>query len=133
MQTRREYLASKGLATIGRGRFSADAKAELDRVRAEGMKFSDDPEFKVEKPKREPKPVKETKPAKEVKPSAKDAVYARPDWTTMQYIEFEAPAGKVYFKTPCINCGYSVSNCRCSDPSVWAGKFMNVKCGLVNR
>jgi hypothetical protein len=42
MQTQREYLASKGLAIAGaRGRFSREAKAELERVRAEGMEFSD--------------------------------------------------------------------------------------------
>jgi hypothetical protein len=42
MKTQREYLASKGLAIAGaRGRFSKEAKAELERVLADGMQFSD--------------------------------------------------------------------------------------------
>lgn len=41
MTTQREYLASLGLAKMGRGRFSVEAKAALARAVSEGMSFSD--------------------------------------------------------------------------------------------
>lgn len=43
MQTRREYLAGLNppLATMGRGRLSAEAHAKIDEMLAQGMKFSD--------------------------------------------------------------------------------------------
>lgn len=42
MQTRRDYLVSLGLAKAGRGKFSRDALAALDKARAGGMTFSDE-------------------------------------------------------------------------------------------
>jgi hypothetical protein len=52
MQTAREYLFGKGLAKAptGRGRFSREAHAELEKARKAGIQFSDDAP-KVEKPK----------------------------------------------------------------------------------
>ena len=41
MATEREYLVSKGLAKPSRGRFSGEAKAELERARAAGMVFDE--------------------------------------------------------------------------------------------
>jgi hypothetical protein len=42
MPTKREYLVSKKLAQPGRGRFSREAVAELERARQSGVTFSDD-------------------------------------------------------------------------------------------
>jgi hypothetical protein len=52
MQTAREFLFGKGLtkAPTGRGRFSREANAALDKARKAGTVFSDDAS-KVEKPK----------------------------------------------------------------------------------
>lgn len=43
MATKREYAISKGLAKPTRGRLSREAKAEIERARAQGMTFDDDP------------------------------------------------------------------------------------------
>lgn len=41
MVTQREYLVGLGLASPGRGRFSKDAHAALNKALSEGMKFTD--------------------------------------------------------------------------------------------
>lgn len=41
MQSKREYLVSKGLAKPGRGKFSNAAKEAIAKAEADGMKFSD--------------------------------------------------------------------------------------------
>lgn len=41
MQSKRDYLISKGLAKPGRGKFSNAGKAALAEAEASGMKFSD--------------------------------------------------------------------------------------------
>jgi hypothetical protein len=40
-QTKREWLVDQGLATAGRGRFSAAAKEALAKAEADGLTFSD--------------------------------------------------------------------------------------------
>lgn len=42
MPTKREYLVSKGLAKPGRGRFSREAVAALERARQDGTVFDDE-------------------------------------------------------------------------------------------
>lgn len=42
MPTKREYLVSKNLARPGRGRFSREAVAALERARQEGVIFDDE-------------------------------------------------------------------------------------------
>lgn len=54
MQTRKEYLVTKGLANAGRGRISEAGHKALDAARAKGITFSDD----VPKPKAKPREVK---------------------------------------------------------------------------
>src|ERR1700752_4403790 len=41
MQSKRDYLVSKGLAKPGRGKFSNAAKEELAKAEKAGVKFSD--------------------------------------------------------------------------------------------
>lgn len=63
MQTKREYLAGKGLAIAGaRGRLSAEAHKAIDLAHSQGVKFSDDNPItvtKITKPRaiKVPKPV----------------------------------------------------------------------------
>lgn len=116
MATQREYLVSKGLAQGTRGRFSGDAKAELARVRAEGMTFDDD---------QAPKPVKANveKPAedKPEKPKRQDhdkfPVHISPI-TNDETFAFEKPVGVVSSATACANCGYSLSYVDCGNTQV---------------
>jgi hypothetical protein len=72
MATEREWLASQGLAKLGRGRFSAEAKAALAKAKAEGMVFDKTAlelarEARQNKPKRERKAIQST--PKESRPS----------------------------------------------------------------
>jgi len=64
---KRDYLVSKGLAKPGKGRFSAAAKAALEKAIAEGVVF-DEPVAKPvsDKPKRAPKVAKEKAPSKDL-------------------------------------------------------------------
>ncbi|AXH49319.1 Lsr2-like DNA bridging protein [Streptomyces phage Blueeyedbeauty] len=72
MATEREWLVSQGLANPGRGRYSKDARAALDKAKAGGMKFDLTPAEKA-KLERANKPKKEKKASvqtpKEVRPS----------------------------------------------------------------
>ncbi|AXG66288.1 DNA bridging protein [Streptomyces phage Annadreamy] len=72
MATEREYLMSLGLAKEGRGRYSKDARAALDKAKADGMTFDLTAAEKAKlerqnKPKRERKVVSSA--PKEVRPS----------------------------------------------------------------
>jgi hypothetical protein len=72
MATEREYLVSLGLAKDGRGRFSAEAKAVLDKARKSGMQF-DKTAAEIAKEERlnKPKKVRTSAPviAKAARPS----------------------------------------------------------------
>lgn len=68
--TEREYLVSKGLAKPGRGRYSAEAKAELEKAKSEGMTF-DKTASQIAKEERQSKPQRKVVAAvpKESRPS----------------------------------------------------------------
>jgi hypothetical protein len=71
MPTERAFLVSKGLAKEGRGRFSAEAKAVLEKAKLDGMVFDKTPaEIAKEQRKNKPKKIqaKVTAP-KETRPS----------------------------------------------------------------
>lgn len=92
--TRREYLASKGLAKLGRGKFSAAAIAELDRARREdGIIFLDD-----DAPVKAPKPTG-PKPAAAPKPKRREdtGIAAEPQYryTEATHVAREVKSGKV--------------------------------------
>jgi hypothetical protein len=62
---KRDYLVSKGLAKPGKGRFSADAKAAIEKAISEGIVFDEPVAKPVSAPKaKAPKVVKEKAPAK---------------------------------------------------------------------
>jgi len=148
MTTQREYLCSLNppLAKPSRGRFSQAAKDALAAARATGMTFDDD-----NKPDPKPKRINTAMAAeaeassdldnpdsggaytaKEPKTTkANEHAPHRRNWTDQQYILFDEPAGMVYCKTPCANCGYSVNNCRCSEPAVF-DLSGSVKCKRVD-
>lgn len=119
MQTRREYLADLGLAKIGRGKFSTAAKAQLDKARSEGIKFSDEVVTEVVKPTGEKTTEVKTKPK-----GADFTPWVSPDDYRFPEAEYRAVAwvaGKrvVYgMREACNNCGASLTNHICNTPSV---------------
>jgi hypothetical protein len=106
MPSKREYLISKGLAQPGRGRFSREATAELERARQAGVVFSDeragsaqaDPESSV------PLPAGWTPPA-----PVKNYPVLR-DLKSM--IGYTAEGARVESGI-CFKCGMHVSRCPC--------------------
>lgn len=119
----REYLVSKGLAKPGRGKFSNDAKAELQRAMSSGMTFDDyKPTGRVVNA---PKPRVEVE--KTPKQKAEDSVYLPP--TDYRFPESEYKAvGRVDgvkhvwgMREVCSNCGYSLTNHGCNAPMVFGG------------
>ncbi|QOI67579.1 Lsr2-like DNA bridging protein [Streptomyces phage Beuffert] len=71
MATEREWLVSQGLAKMGRGRYSAEAKAALANAKANGMTF-DKTALELAKEARKNKPAKVRKvesAPKQVRPS----------------------------------------------------------------
>lgn len=112
MQSKREWLASKGLAKIGRGKFSNEAKAALAKAESEGMKFSDSPTGA-------PVTKSESK-TPEVKKDG-DSPYLSPDDFRFPEKEYHAKdaSGKTYSMRECCNtCRVSLTNHMCNTPSV---------------
>jgi hypothetical protein len=63
---KRDYLVSKGLAKPGKGRFSAEGKAAIEKAIAEGIVFDEPVAKPVSAPKaKAPKVVKEKAPARD--------------------------------------------------------------------
>lgn len=115
MQTRREYLASLGLAKIGRGKFSTAAKEQLVKARAEGIKFSDEVVTEVVKPTGET--TTEVKTRAKTEPPA----WVSPDEYRFPEGVWQAVAddGTVYgMREACNTCGLSLCDHRCQTPIV---------------
>lgn len=115
----REYLVSKGLAKAGRGKFSNDAKAELQRAMAAGMVFDDyKPTGRVVtvRPK-----VEVVKTPKE---KAMESDYISPSdfrFPESEYVAVYFEGGKrktVGMREVCSNCGYSLTNHGCNAPTI---------------
>jgi uncharacterized protein YigE (DUF2233 family) len=116
----REYLVSKGLAKAGRGKFSNDAKAELQRAMAAGMVFDDyKPTGRV---------VAQPKPKVEVEKTpvqrAQESTYISPTdfrFPESEYVAVYFEGGKrktVGMREVCSNCGYSLTNHGCNAPTI---------------
>lgn len=116
MQTRRDYLVSKGLAKAGRGKFSGAALAELDNARKAGIKFSDDqnsvPARQAAKIPGKPEPV--------VKSDPRDTPYLTPDEYRYPEAEYKALVGKkeVSLRECCNTCKVSLVNHACNAPTI---------------
>jgi hypothetical protein len=105
MPTKREYLISKDLARPGRGRFSREAVAELERARQSGMTFDD--EGGAGSADAEPAPsLPEYSPPPPIKnyPVLRD----------LQYVEGYTEEGHKVQSGVCFKCGLHVSRCPCS-------------------
>lgn len=116
----RDYLASKGLAIAGaRGKFSNAAKAELDRVMGEGMKFSDWPKVGTA-----PVPSKSGGPTKSspvAQQSPGDSPYLYPSdfrFPEAEYIAKDNKGNKYSMRECCNRCRVSLTNHMCDTPSV---------------
>lgn len=127
MPTKREYLFSKGLtkAPVGRGRFSAEAHAELAKATASGMTFSD-----VESVPAKVSAPKSVKPAKA--PTDRDVMTEAP----RRYPEGTTFTGSYTYKgkphTVTVNdkqacsCGMSLSHHRCLTPTAVVGPGVRI-------
>lgn len=116
MATKREWLHSKGLAKLGRGKFSNEAKAAITKAEAEGIVFDD---------------ATPTPKATTPKPAAPKAVTVKVETDDDLDIMFASElryAGKRWFakvngkrvevseKAACGNCKYSLIGHTCHDP-----------------
>jgi hypothetical protein len=118
MQTRREYLISKGLAKPTRGKLSREALAEIDRaIREDGMQFSDLQD--------RPVVVKRAKPdrPKDANESVTDenkyaAAFMRYPLDQEFTYTHEGKTYTVSARLACMPCGYSLVGHMCNDPVV---------------
>lgn len=105
MPTRREYLVSKNLAEPGRGRFSREAVAELERARQSGIIFSDEKES--------------GSASADPAPSQPEGWTARPiknypKIRDIDSIKGYSPEGYLISTGTCYRCYNHVSRCPCS-------------------
>lgn len=128
MKTKREWLASQGLAIAGaRGKFSNAAKEALAKAEASGMQFSDSPNAttapKVTKPKA-PAPVVST---------AADSLYLSPSdfrFPEEEYKAVEVGGKKTHSMRECCNkCRVSLTNHACNEPTIHG----NIAVSIVRR
>lgn len=128
MQTKRDYLVSKGLAKPGRGKFSNVAKEELARAEAAGMKFSDTGPVHQARPEN---PSNST-PKKESTPvlSPGDSLYVYPSDFRYPEAEYKAVGtdGKTYSMRECCNtCMVSLTNHACNTPTIHGNMVVHIR------
>lgn len=97
MPTKREYLISKGLAQPGRGRFSREAVAALERARQDGVTF-DDEGVGSGNPEPAPRP----------RPKVNDPVLR-----DIQHVTGYTEEGYKVQSGVCFKCSRHVSRCAC--------------------
>lgn len=126
MSTRRDYLISLGLAKPGRGKFSNEAKAALEKAIAGGMTFSDDAPA--------PKAPKPVKPSTKVRATPEDNNHGSDSSTEILMSSDLRYYGKRWFATidgkqveiseraACTNCGYSLIGHICNIPQALSQK-----------
>lgn len=120
MQTRREWLAERGLAIAGaRGKFSNEAKAALEKAKGEGVKWSDGegtvPRVKSSVPKAS------NSVAKEESTGIVDLPVYR--YTEEDYRAYQLVDGKKVersLRSACNGCGLSLVVCYCPEPVIAA-------------
>ncbi len=120
----RAWLVEKGLAKDGRGKFSNQAKIELDNAVAAGQKFED-------WPKGENAPVNKTNVAKAGKvedSSERFSDYLYPSDFAWPEGEYKAMAGKKEYsmREVCNNCRVSLVMCQCGSPTIHGGIVVEI-------
>lgn len=128
MQSRRDWLASQGLAIAGaRGKFSNAAKAALAKAETEGMQFSDSPNSPTA-----PKATKPKAPAPVVSTAA-DSLYLSPSdfrFPEDEYKAVEVGSKKTHSMRECCNrCRVSLTNHACDKPTIHG----NIAVSIVRR
>lgn len=124
MQTRREYLADKGLAIAGaRGKFSNAAKEELARAMAAGIKFSDD----IEKAAATPRVPRERVPAPAESEYVSPSDYRFPESEYKLLDKSGKPVKNAGMRNVCDTCNYSFVGHLCNTPVLWGSPVQIVK------
>lgn len=133
MTTRREALVNAGLAKPGRGKFSKEANAWLDKERASGAKFSDDDQTAQKSTRRVVNQKNEGAPAKESSTGMADYVfpseYRFPEDT---YRAFKRVGGKkvpVSLREVCNTCRVSLVNHGCESPTIHGSIAITIEKG----
>lgn len=116
--TEKDYAISLGLAKVGRGRMSLDAKKAVQKARGEGMTFKGKgaPTATVTVVSKGTSEAPETVEEKEVNQYA-DAFY-RYDRDQTFFYTHEGKKYVINGKGACMNCGYSLIGHTCNDPVV---------------
>lgn len=125
--TEREYLVSLGLAKPGRGRYSADAKAALEKARQDGKTF-DEPSYRViqmqsksRKPRVEVKTSNETVTKPKPKPQGVGVIELQPrsvsEGTKFVHTSASGKKQTISDSNVCGNCGVSLGWHKCSNPT----------------
>ncbi len=133
MQTKRDWLVSKGLAKPGRGKFSNAAKEALAKAEAEGVKFSDAvvPTKNATAPKPTGNPTKNSDGGQsDRKTDAGMSAYLFP--SDFRYPEDEYKAvgtdGKTYSMRECCNtCRVSLTNHACNTPTIHGNMVVHIR------
>lgn len=128
MQSKRDYLVSKGLAKPGRGKFSNAAKEALAKAEAEGMKFADTAPVKSTGNRVEKKTDTEIKPSD---PAMSE--YLFPDEYRFPEAEYRGivfDAGKkveISLRECCNSCRVSLVNHMCDHPTIHGGITVKIE------
>lgn len=133
MQTKREWLAERGLAIAGaRGKFSKAANEALVKAIAEGVQFADTTK-PVKPAKPVTKPTGEAQPAPVVKSETRYTDYLFPSdfrYPEEEYKAVEVGGKKEHSMRECCNtCRVSLTNHMCDNPSI----HTNVRVKIVPR
>lgn len=126
MQTRREYLVSKGLAKAGRGKFSREANEALVKARVDGVKFSDEIVTEVVKPTGEKTTEVKAKQKAEPVPWKSPDEYRFPEGMYQAYYLDNKKRVMVGLREACQNCGLSLCDHRCNEPTV-LGRLVTIQ------
>lgn len=127
MQTKREWLVSKGLAKPGRGKFSNAAKEALAKAEASGVKFSD-VVTKVPMTKNSTGNSADGQIAQQTDP--RDSLYVSPSDFRFPEGEYKAVGsdGKTYSMRECCNtCRVSLVNHACDNPTIHGNMVVHIR------
>lgn len=116
MQTKREYLISKGLAQPGRGRFSREGNAAIEKAISEGVKFKDATPAPVKRVAKSTGPVAKSDGPTDSTESGYGMAFLRYGKMDMQFegVDSNGKRHVVSGRNAC-SCGYSLVGHTCDD------------------